>query len=136
MKSLIVIAAALLLIMVPSQTTRTVWDGVYTEGQSKRGQATFIQNCSACHGEDFNGGEIAPALFGVNFMANWNGLTVGDLAERIRNSMPPDNPEKITREQRADIVTAILAANSFPTGRTELDSRTEVMKQIKIEMKK
>jgi uncharacterized membrane protein len=118
------------------QPTKSVQDGVFNEEQLKRGTQTFVDNCSTCHAQDLSGGEIAPALFGPNFMANWNGLTVGDLFERIRISMPPDNPDKMTRQQNIDIVSAILNANGFPTGKTELESRTEVLKLIKIEPKK
>ena len=118
------------------QPTKSVLDGVFNEEQLKRGTQTFIDNCSVCHGQDLSGGEIAPALFGPNFMANWNGLTVGDLFERIRISMPPDNPDKMTRQQDIDIVSAILNANGFPMGKAELESKTEVLKLIKIEPKK
>ena len=118
------------------QPAKSVLDGVFNEEQLKRGTKTFVDNCSVCHGQDLSGGEIAPALFGPNFMANWNGLTVGDLFERIRISMPPDNPDKMTRQQDIDIVSAILNANGFPMGKAELDSKTEVLKQIKIEPKK
>jgi hypothetical protein len=118
------------------QPMKSVLDGVFSEEQLKRGTKTFADNCSTCHGQDLSGGEIAPGLFGPNFMANWNGLTVGDLFERIRISMPPDNPDKMTRQQNIDIVSAILDANGFPAGKTELESRTEVLKLIKIEPKK
>jgi mono/diheme cytochrome c family protein len=117
------------------QTTRSVKDGVYTEEQRKRGYAQFQEKCSMCHGADMNGGEEAPALFGGNFLSNWNGLTVGDLADRIRVSMPPSNPEINNAQQRADIISQILSANGYPTGAKELDSRIEFLKQIKIEMK-
>src|SRR5579862_10007563 len=88
--------------------TRSVRDGVYTADQQKRGRAAFNDNCAMCHNEDLSGGEVAPALFGGNFMADWNGLTVGDLFERIRVSMPPDNPDKINAQQRSDIISLIL----------------------------
>ncbi|PYR94394.1 MAG: class I cytochrome c, partial [Acidobacteria bacterium] len=35
---------------------------------------------------------MTPALTGGAFMANWDGLTVGDLFDRIRISMPADRP--------------------------------------------
>ena len=117
------------------QTTRSVKEGVYTEEQRKRGYALFQERCAMCHGADMNGGEEAPALFGGNFLSNWNGLTVGDLAERIRVSMPPSNPELNNAQQRADIISQILKANEYPTGAKELDSRIELLKQIKIEPK-
>ena len=115
--------------------TRSVKDGVYTDEQQKRGRAQFNEKCAMCHNEDMSGGEIAPALFGGNFMADWNGLTVGDLFERIRQSMPPDNPDKLNAQQRSDIIALILRANDFPTGPKELESRVEFLKEIKIEPK-
>jgi len=115
--------------------TRSVRDGVYTDDQKKRGMDAFSQNCAMCHNEDLSGGEVAPALFGGNFMADWNGLTVGDLFERIRQSMPPDNPDKITAQQRSDIIALILSANGFPTGPKELESKVEFLREIKIEPK-
>lgn len=117
------------------QTTRSVREGVYSQAQMKRGDATFQENCAVCHGQDLSGGEVAPALFGGNFMANWNGLSVGDLSERIRNSMPPDNPDRINQQQRVDVISLILSANGLPEGQKDLDTRVEVLRQIKIEPK-
>ena len=117
------------------QTTRSVRDGVYTQAQMKRGETAFQENCAVCHGQDLSGGEVAPALFGGNFMSNWNGLTVGDLAERIRQSMPPDNPDRMNQQQRVDIISLILNANGFPAGQKDLDTRVEFLRQIKIEPK-
>jgi mono/diheme cytochrome c family protein len=116
--------------------TRSVRDGVYSSAQMKRGETVFQENCAVCHGQDLSGGEVAPALFGGNFMSNWNGLTVGDLSERIRQSMPPDNPDKINQQQRVDVISLILNANGFPDGQKDLETRVEFLKQIKIEPKK
>ncbi len=139
MKSRVIASAIMVLALIGAafalQTTRSVRDGVYTQAQMKRGQAAFQENCAVCHGQDLSGGEIAPALYGGNFMSDWNGLTVGDLAERIRNSMPPDNPDKINQQQRVDIISLILSSNDFPEGQKDLDTRVEVLKQIKIEPK-
>jgi mono/diheme cytochrome c family protein len=138
-KAMVSVVCVLLMVAAVSlaqvQTTRSVRDGVFTEEQRERGSDEFMNNCSMCHGADMNGGEEAPALFGGNFMSDWNGLTVGDLAERIRTSMPPSNPELIDAQQRADIIALILNANGFPAGPKELDSRIEYMRQIKIEPK-
>ena len=35
----------------PAPSERSVWDGVYTEEQAKRGEALYEKQCSACHGE-------------------------------------------------------------------------------------
>src|SRR5262245_30223530 len=86
-------AAAWLRATPPPQTpAKSVWDGVYTSEQAKRGEALYAQSCAACHGNALEGGEMAPPLAGGAFNANWNGLTMGDLSERVRISMPQNNP--------------------------------------------
>jgi S-disulfanyl-L-cysteine oxidoreductase SoxD len=116
-----------------AQTTRSVWDGVYSEDQSKRGGALYAKECASCHGTELTGGESAPPLAGDGFLSNWNGTTVGDLFERIRKSMPQDNPGRLSRQQDADILAFILTVNRFPVGKAELERETEVLKLIKIE---
>jgi cytochrome c len=119
-----------------AQPSRSVWDGVYTADQGKRGATLYAAECASCHGSALNGGESAPPLTGSEFFSNWNGLTVGDLFERIRVSMPADHPGKLTREQDADILAFMLSMNQFPAGKTELDHRTEMLKQIRFEAAK
>ena len=115
-----------------AKTTPSVADGVYSEEQAKRGEAIYGAECSSCHGMAMEGADMAPPLTGGAFMGNWNGLTVGDLFERIRISMPDGNPGKLTREQDADVVAYILKVSKYPAGKTELPHETEVLKQIKI----
>ena len=116
--------------------SKTVWDGVFTQEQADRGAAVYKTACSECHGNDLAGDGFAPALSGSDFMGNWNELSVGDLYERIRISMPPSGPSAVTPAQKADIVAHLMNANKFPAGTTELEPKTEVLKGIKIEMKK
>jgi mono/diheme cytochrome c family protein len=115
---------------------QSVWDGVYSEEQAKRGQPLYSRYCSSCHGEQLTGGEDSPPLTGGAFIANWNGLTVGDLFERIRVSMPQDHPGRLTRQQNADILAYVLSANQFPAGKTDLPAETERLKQIRFEAAK
>ena len=119
-----------------AQTNRSVWDGVYTEAQAKRGQALYAKECASCHGTELTGGESAPPLTGIAFLANWNGLTVGDLFQRMWVSMPQDDPTRMSRQQHADILAFLLGANRFPPGKTELDRQTEVLKLIRFEAEK
>jgi quinoprotein glucose dehydrogenase len=118
--------------MAWGQVTKSVWDGVYTAEQAKRGAAVYAASCSSCHGVAMTGEDEAPPLVGGEFLSNWNGLTVGDLFDRIRTTMPANHPGSLTRQQGADVVADILSANQFPAGTTEMDSRTEVLKQIRI----
>lgn len=128
----IVLAAGLL----AAQTSRSVWDGVYTSEQAGRGAEIYAQQCASCHGTALTGGESAPPLTGSEFFSNWNGLTVGDLFDRIRISMPADRPGKLTREQDADILAFILSMSQFPSGKAELEHQAEVLKQIRLDSSK
>ena len=118
-----------------AQSSKSVWDGVYTAAQSKQGQAIYKENCAACHGDSLDG-QDAPALSGTEFLSNWNGLTVSDLFERIRTTMPQNKAGSLSREQNAAIVAYILSACQFPAGKTALPQETEVLKQIRIDVSK
>ena len=69
-------------------------------------------------------------------MANWNGLTLGDLFERIRRTMPQDKPGRLSRQYKADILAYVLSVNKFPAGKTELQHKTEFLKEIPFEATK
>ena len=119
-----------------AEQSKSVWDGVFTKEQAERGAATYKTACSECHGNDLAGDGFAPALSGAEFMGNWNDLSVGDLFERIRISMPPSGPTSVTPEAKTDILAHIFNFNKYPVGTTELEPKMEVLKTIKIELKK
>ena len=119
-----------------AEQSKSVWDGVFSKEQAERGAAAYKTACSECHGGDLAGDGFAPALSGPDFMGNWNDLSVGDLFERVRISMPPSAPGSVTPAQKADIIAHLMNANKFPVGTTELEPKTEVLKTIKIELKK
>jgi S-disulfanyl-L-cysteine oxidoreductase SoxD len=121
---------------VRAQPTKSVWDGVYTTEQANRGKQGYSEQCASCHGPELTGGEMAPALAGGEFLAGWDGLTIGDLFERIRISMPQNSPGSLSGAQNADILAFIMASNKFPVGQTELAKDAMVLKSIKFEAKK
>jgi mono/diheme cytochrome c family protein len=116
-----------------SQSSRSVWDGVYSADQAKRGQARYTELCASCHGDTLGGGESAPPLAGGEFLSNWNSLTVGDLFDRTRSTMPQNNPGSLSREANAEIMAYLLNANQFPPGKDALPQASEVLKEIRIE---
>jgi S-disulfanyl-L-cysteine oxidoreductase SoxD len=120
----------------PAGDAKSIWDGVFTAEQAERGAEAYKTSCSECHGGDLMGDGFAPALSGADFQANWNDLSVGDLFERIRISMPPSGPSGVTPAQKADIVAHMFNFNKYPAGTLELEPKTEVLKTIKIELKK
>ena len=127
MKALIAAGAALLIFQA-----KTTWDGVYSDAQAKRGEAVFQKSCASCHGPDLAGLDTAPSLSGPEFNAGWNDQTAGDLAERIRTTMPADAPGSLTRPQVADVIAFIFSKDHFPAGESELPSDDAALKQIKI----
>jgi mono/diheme cytochrome c family protein len=136
MKSKFALIGLVAAVAIAQEASRSVWDGVYTEDQAKRGQALYNSECASCHGDQLNGGEMAPPLAGGEFMSNWGGLTVGDLFERIRTGMPPGTPTKVGRDAKVAIVTYMLQYNKFPAGKDELPGQTEAMKQIRLDVNK
>jgi mono/diheme cytochrome c family protein len=119
-----------------TEQVKSVWDGAFTAAQAERGAGTYKTACSECHGGDLMGDGFAPALTGADFQSNWNDLSVGDFFERIRVSMPPSGPSGVPPAQKADIVAYILNMNKYPAGAGELEPKLEVLKGIKIELKK
>ena len=118
------------------QTADSVWAGVFTDEQAKRGEATYQQECSNCHGPGLEGADMTPPLTGGGFTSNWSDLTVGDLLERIRLTMPADRPGKLPRQQSLDVIAFILRANAWPAGASELPRDLAALKQIKIQANK
>ena len=116
--------------------SRSVWNGVYTAEQAERGHSVYHAQCEMCHGEELTGGDEVAPLAGPQFLANWNGLTLGDLFERIRKTMPANDPGKLSREQNADVITYLLAFNMFPPGKTEAPADEPLLRQIRIESTK
>jgi mono/diheme cytochrome c family protein len=113
-----------------AQDQKSVWDGVYTEEQARRGAELFDVECAGCHGPGGAGGGMPPALVGGAFAANYDGQTVGDLFERNRTTMPEGKEGSLSRQQSADITAFMLQCNKFPAGQTELPTQTMMLNQI------
>ena len=126
-----VLACGTAMVRAVSAQEKSQWDGVYSDEQAKRGEPLYAQYCSSCHGPDLAGGEMAPGLVGGDFAANWNDLSLGQLFDRIRTSMPQNNPGSLSRQQNADILSFILLKGSAPAGTAELPTQTEVLNTIK-----
>jgi S-disulfanyl-L-cysteine oxidoreductase SoxD len=128
----ILLAAATLAAATLYAQGQTTNDGVGTAEQVKRGSDSYGMQCAACHDAQLAGSGTAPALAGTDFSANWKDETVGALFERIRATMPADNPGSLKRDQVADLVAFILNFNKYPTSQKELSSESEALKGIKI----
>ncbi|MEP7309446.1 MAG: cytochrome c [Acidobacteriota bacterium] len=113
----------------------TTKDGVFSKEQAGRGQAKYMAVCSNCHQGDLSGSDQAPGLAGGDFLDRWEGQTVGDLADRIRTSMPLDDIGSLNVQLSADITAFLLQANNFPAGQEELKADRSLMKAVTIRRK-
>jgi len=117
---------------------RSVWDGVYSDAQARRGESQYGRFCEPCHGADLAGNQIdeVPALTWDAFLMQWNDRTVKDLFDSIRRAMPRDNPGSLNQRAYVDVIAYLLQANKFPSGARDLSLNEDVLGQIVIERKK
>jgi mono/diheme cytochrome c family protein len=116
--------------MAGQETTKTTWDGVYSKGQAAKGEAIYNEKCQKCHGADAAGAD-APSLADSGFAGDWDGLTVAQLFDRTRSSMPQDAPQSLSREETVNIIAYLLSRNNFPAGEADLSERGEMLGIIK-----
>jgi mono/diheme cytochrome c family protein len=131
--AIVAFGALVALEILAAQAPRSLWDGVYTQEQAKRGEAAYGERCAHCHGAELGAGDSVPALSGTEFLSTWNTQTVGALFDRIRTTMPSDKPGSLSRQQDSDILAYILSFNKFPAGNTELGTQSELLKQIQFD---
>ena len=117
---------------------QSVWDGVYTDQQAKRGEATYGRACEMCHGADLSGDPVqeVPSLVWDAFLVQWSDRTVKDLYETIKRSMPRDAPGSLNARAYADVIAYMLQSNRIPAGAKELSLNPDAQALIVIERKK
>jgi cytochrome c553 len=70
------------------------------------GKTLYGQQCASCHGPALEG-RSGPPLAGSDFGSRWS---AADLRDKIKNTMPQDNPGKLTVSQAADLAAFIQEA--------------------------
>jgi mono/diheme cytochrome c family protein len=122
------IAALVCSLAAPAAAQQTPANGVYTAEQATAGQAVYRAQCSGCHGPTL-GGNAGPSLRGENFLKNWAGKSLDELAVKIQNTMPQNAPGKLTRDQAVTLVAYMLQAGKFPAGKDALTDEASI-KQV------
>lgn len=99
----------------------SIGSGVFTAAQAKRGDDAYQASCSGCHGTDLRATDAeAVDLTGPAFRAKWNGKTLGECFETIRDTMPLGNGNSLGDKTYMDILAFILQFNGVPAGNQEL----------------
>jgi mono/diheme cytochrome c family protein len=128
--AVITIGGALRRETASAQAPQTIWSGIYTKEQADRGEMLYADTCATCHGSALQGGEMAPPLTGPEFDANWDTVSLGELVERVRTTMPSNNPGSLTRQQVTDILAHLLARAKAPAGTTDLPTQVDALNTI------
>ena len=99
----------------------SIWSGVFTAAQAKRGNDAYQASCSGCHGSDLRAtsGEAVDLTYPA-IRDKWNGKTLQERFELIRDTMPLGNGNTLGDKTYMDILAFILQFNGFPSGNQEL----------------
>ena len=116
----------------------SVWSGVYTAAQNKRGEELHSAVCAMCHGPQLNGAgqsemPPSPAIARATFLRKWAGQTVAALFVYVRHTMPPDSPGTLTDQQTLDAIAHMFAVSNMPAGDWELPLDLKALASIMIE---
>jgi len=116
----------------------SVWSGVYTAAQNKRGEDLHADVCVMCHGRRLNGAgqsemPPSPAIAGDTFLRKWAGRNVAALFVIVRHTMPTDAPGTLTDQQAVDTIAHMLAVSGMPAGNRELPVDQKALASIVIE---
>ena len=117
----------------------SIWDGVFTAEQARRGQAAYTGPCDRCHGYKLDGASDDPDMLptppaaGPKFLRHWEGRSLAALFEYTRTTMPANNPGFLTAEELVDIIAYMMLVSGAPAGDHELAAAPHDLARITIE---
>jgi mono/diheme cytochrome c family protein len=117
----------------------SIWDGVFTEAQAKRGQLVYPGPCGWCHGRGLDGApddpdvRSTPPLARAKFLRDWEGRSLAALFEYTRATMPESNPGFLTDEEYVDVIAYMLSFGGMPAGDEELQPDPQRLARIVIQ---
>ena len=116
----------------------SIWDGVFTEEQARRGRGVYSGACGLCHGRRLNGApddpdmRSTPPLARARFLREWAGRSLATLFEYTRLTMPEDNPTSMTDAEYVDVIAYMLSVSRIPAGDDELSTDSGSLARIVI----
>jgi cytochrome c len=137
-----ILIAALGAAASPQQNT-TVWDGIYSDAQARRGEQVYKRSCGYCHRDDLTGGFFdngvgrtpalaGPRAFDSSFVERWKNMTMADLVATVAATMPQEEPASLSAQAYVDVVCYLLSKNDVRAGPTDLPTEVEVLQHVVI----
>lgn len=113
----------------------SVKSGVFSEAQAKRGQDVIQEECARCHSANLlgSGENNTPPLVGEVFLEKWYTKPLGELFDKMRMTMPVDDPGRLSKTQYATALAYILQMNKYPPGPKPLPTDMNALNDITIE---
>src|ERR1044072_5405093 len=96
--------AAALAIAMTSAQPQPANTSVFTADQATIGATAYATACARCHQANLSGNMDAPPLTGANFFNAWRARSTADLYNKIKTSMPADNPGTLPEQAVTSIV--------------------------------
>jgi cytochrome c len=125
-----------------AQTTTSIWDGVFTVEQARRGQTAYTGPCDRCHGYKLDGASDDPDMLptppaaGPKFLRAWEGQSLATLFEYTQRTMPANNPGFLTTQELVDVIAYMLLVSGAPAGDAELGVAPHDLGRIVIERRR
>jgi mono/diheme cytochrome c family protein len=125
-----------------SSGTVSIWDGVFTVEQARRGQAAYTGPCDRCHGYKLDGASDDPDMLptppaaGRKFLRAWEGRSLAALFEYTRATMPANNPGFLTTQELVDVIAYMLLVSGAPAGDTELGAAPRDLARVMVEQRR
>jgi uncharacterized protein len=111
-------------------TSRTNWDGVYTDSQAQRGRQVYERSCAVCHLDNLQGDAVSPPLVGPTFLAQFAASTAHEMVQGIRSTMPQNAPDTLGDRAYVDLISYLLKANGSRAGAVELSLDVAELEKI------
>lgn len=111
-----------------TRVMKTSDSGVYTNEQAELGKVTYESVCATCH--------LLPEFSDNTFKNNWDRRAAFELFEKIRSTMPEDNPGGLPRGQYLELVSYFLKVNGAPPGKVALPSDSAALTLIRMDIRK
>ncbi len=103
---------------------KSIHDGVFTEGQVKKGEKVWENVCSECHPMD---------IFGPDYMIGWEGATAGEFFEQIQATMPYESPGILPANEYLEVMVFLFSLNGMKPGEEELPRDMSQLYEITID---
>ena len=108
--------SGLCVVLLPVTALGQLTEASYTVGQAEAGRGAYEQSCAGCHMSNLSGAFEAPELAGPNFEGAWAALSVDELLDLVRSTMPPGAGGSLPDATYTNVVAYILQANGVAAG--------------------